>query len=350
MAQTSIKDELLAALGDDPVKQSIADVVTATVLEAKAELQTTEWETLPDGCKRRYVPFSVKFWPPRNVPDHLVAEYDGYDSATPKAMYVPPKREFELLSFCFATDTTTLAVGPTGCGKTLAMEYYAAICGRPCLRIDHTEELDKASVFGQVHITNGDTEFVPGMLVTSASAPTIVILDEVSRAPGGANMIYKRALDRGELFVPEMKDAGQRAIKPVDGWIICGTDNTKGDGEDMDKYPMSNVQDAAFRNAMGAMIEFDYLPLKEEEALITGMAAEMDAGTVKKLAQFSNLMHGAFKESAINTAFSPRQLETICKHFNNGMDIRASIDLSFVSFCAKSELSDVNESLRACFG
>ena len=177
-----------------------------------------------------------------------------------------------------------------------------------------------------------------------------MILDEVSRAPGGANMIYKRALDRGELFVPEMKDAGQRAIKPVDGWIICGTDNTKGDGEDMDKYPMSNVQDAAFRNAMGAMIEFDYLPLKEEEALITGMAAEMDAGTVKKLAQFSNLMHGAFKESEINTAFSPRQLETICKHFNNGMDIRASIDLAFVSFCAKSELSDVKESLRACFG
>ena len=152
MANTSIKDELLAALGDDPVKQSIADVVTATVLEVKAELQTTEWETLPDGCKRRYVPFSVKFWPPRHVPDHLVAEYDGYDSATPKAMYVPPKREFELLSFCFSTDTTTLGVGPTGCGKTLAMEYYAAICGRPCLRIDHTEELDKASVLSPLHL------------------------------------------------------------------------------------------------------------------------------------------------------------------------------------------------------
>ena len=350
----SIKDELLAALGDDVATEARAAEVTATVLETKEDLKETDWIMEADGIHGyRDVLFSNKFNRKVSqmfVPDHLVREYVGYDSAEPKSLYVPPWKEFELFSWCITTGTVALLVGPTGCGKTLLGEYYAAICGKPLLRIDHTEELDRASVFGQVHITGGDTDFVPGILVTSAAEPTLVILDEESKATAATNMIYKRVLDRGDIFIPEMKDAGQRAITPVEGWILCGTDNGKGDGEDMDKYPTCNVQDAAFRNAHGATIEVDYLSPKEEEALILGMAKGMDAGTAKRLAQFSNLMHDAFKSSEINTAFSPRQLVTICNHFNAGMDIRDSINLTYVSFCSKSEMSDVNESLRACFG
>ena len=349
----SIADELMEMLGDKPTAMEIDipvvdEVTTPIVLPT---LTATEWTERPDGTRMRMVPFSEKFWAPMYVPDHLVAEFEGYDSAEPLAMYVPPRKDFEWISFAFATDEKVLYVGPTGCGKTLAFEYYAAVCGRPCLRVDNTQELDKAQVFGTVHITDGDTDFVPGDIPQSASQPTIVILDELSRATGGANMIYKRMLDRGEIYMPEMKEAGTKAIVPDAHWRVCATDNTKGDGEDMDKYPMSNVQDAAFRNAWGILLEADYLSKSEETELIKSMAkGMMAAADVNALATFSKLVHSGFKKGEINTAFSPRQLGTICKFYCAGIPLKDAIQMAYINFCSKSELADVMETLRASFG
>jgi len=258
----SITEELLEILKTKGMIPDEALVVEEAVVpeepevvEEVAPLVATELVKRTDGKEMQLVPFSSHFWKPKHCPDHLVPIFVGYDAAEPKATYVPPKEDFEWFSYAIVNGLKPLVVGPTGCGKTLMAEYYAASTGRPCLRIEHNVELDRATVFGQVHITEGDTNFVPGMLICSAAAPTIVILDEVSRASGHANMIYKRIMDRGEIYIPEMKDAGLRAVKPDDFWAVCGTDNTKGDGEDLDKYPMSNIQDAAFRNAWSLLVK-----------------------------------------------------------------------------------------------
>jgi MoxR-like ATPase len=350
MTDSTAIEDILSQLGgmtEAPKAEDIEELITP-----EEPLVSTDWTLEEEGGSThiKWVLFSELFWEPTHVPDHLVPCFKGYDSDVPKELYIPNKHDFEWLSFSISMGAKANVVGPTGCGKTLMFEYYAAITGRPCLRIEHNQELDKATVFGQVHITEGDTDFVPGMFVVSAAAPTLVILDEVSRAPGGANMIYKRAMDRGEIYVPEMKDAGARAVKPHPQWVLCGTDNTKGDGEDMDKYPMSNVQDAAFRNAWDIMLLVDYLAKVEEAELIKGMAPRMGGTQVAALANFSHLMHTAFKTGDINTAFSPRQLSTICDCVTNGVAIKDAVEKSFVNFCSKSEVSDVRESYRAAFG
>jgi MoxR-like ATPase len=348
----SVADELAAWLDKvNPDGSHTIEEVEELVATPSEPLVATEWETREDGCRTRQVPFSEKFWPPTHVPDHFVAEFEGYETQEPLGMYVPPKKDFEWISFSFTNAIKPLCVGPTGCGKTLAFEYYAAVCGRPCLRVDNTQELDKAQVFGTVHITDGDTDFVPGDIPQSASEPTIVILDELSRATGGANMIYKRMLDRNEIYLPEMKKAGTKAITPDPEWRVCATDNTKGDGEDMDKYPMSNVQDAAFRNAWGILLEADYLPLAEEATLIKSFTdGKMPNQQVKGLASFSKLVHAGFKKGDISTAFSPRQIQTICQFYNAGIPLDEAIQMAYINFCSKSEMADVQESLRAALG
>jgi len=159
-----VPEEVIAsATTEAPIEEVPEPVVEAPVLVA------TEWETRPDGCKMRHVPFSELYWKPKHSPDHMVPVFEGYDSATPKDTYIPPKEDFEWFSYAIVNGLKPLVVGPTGCGKTLMAEYYAASTGRPCLRIEHNVELDRATVFGQVHITEGDTNFVPGMLICSAS-------------------------------------------------------------------------------------------------------------------------------------------------------------------------------------
>jgi hypothetical protein len=163
-------------------------------------------------------------------------------------------------------------------------------------------------------------------------------------------MIYKRIFDRGEIFIPEMKDAGMRAVTPHPQWSICGTDNTKGDGEDMDKYPMSNVQDTAMRNAWDIMLIVKYLDEHQELELIRLLSPEMKTITANALAKFSSLVHHGFGKGEISTAFSPRQLKTICGLYNQGVSLRESTEKAYSNFCAKSEMSDVMECFRAVFG
>jgi MoxR-like ATPase len=344
----SRRDDILEA---DPIIESSDDVIVEPVVSLKA----TPW-IVEDGISTRRVPFSEKYWKlTSDIPDHMVSEYKGYASPTPPDIYIPPKAEFEQLSLAFSLSLKVNVIGPTGAGKTLMYEYYAASTGRPFLRVDHNTSFDKESVFGQVHINvdadgKQSTDYVPGVFPRSMSEPTVVLLDELTRATGYSNMIYQRVLDRNEFYMPEMKEAGVSVLLPHADWQICASDNTKGNGEDLEKYPMSNVQDAAFINRWDLMIEQDYMTAKEEEQLIKQLSPSLTHTQVNKLAKFSSLIHIGFKKGEIQTAFSPRNLVTIAALFNAGVELKTAINMNYVSRCAKSEQSDVKECLRSTFG
>jgi len=348
--------DILSARRATPDTTIVEDIIEEEeIIPPLPELETTEWTERPDGKSERQIPFSKKYWKPKNVPDHLVWEFKGYDSPEDIGLYIPPKEEFEHLSLSFALNLKVNIVGPTGCGKTLMYEYYASSTGRPYLRIEHNVELDKASVFGQVHINVDDegrqsTDFIPGVFVRSASEPTIVNLDELTRATGHSNMIYQRPLDRGEIFMPEMKDAGAAAIKPDPQWLLCASDNTKGNGEDLEKYPMSNVQDSAFINRWDIIIEQDYLVAKDEEKLIEALCPSLGSAQTKRLVKFSALVHEGFRKGEIQTAFSPRNLSCIAKFVNAGVELKTAINMNYTNRCGKSEQSDVVECIKSAFG
>lgn len=351
----SIEDAIFAELnGVTPTTAEVEEAVEEVTAPVEPEpvLEATEWADLGDGKRVRSVPFEELFgWKPTFVPNFLVPVFEGFEVSKVPDPYIPPREQFEQYAFYSVRGRKTNLVGPTGAGKTVMAEFFAAKCGRPFLRIEHNIELDKASVFGQVHITEGDTDFVPGMLPRAMAEPTVVMLDELTRATGHANMIYQRVFDRNELFMPEMKDAGLAAVKPNPYFVICASDNTKGDGEDTDLYPASNVQDAAFRNRFDALIEVPYATQAEEEALVKHLlTVKVSKRDIKSLCQFSFLLHSGFEDRTISTAFSPRQLINICKDVNDGMTMAQSIRLAYINFCSKSELSDVMETYRTAFG
>ena len=298
--------------------------------------------------------FSTVFWEPKHVPDHPVRLFTGYDCDEASETYVPPVQEFEQLSLSLSAGLKPLVVGPTGAGKTLMMEHYAASTGRPFVRISHDQELDRARVFGKIDIVidedgNQITDFVPGVLPVSMGTPALVVMDEVSRAPGFATIQYQSILDRRTFLAPEAKP-GKQIIKADPDWLIAATDNTKGNGDDMDVYSASNVQDASFINRLDIVIEQDYLSESEERVLIDTLTDRLQATDVQSLAKFSRLMHKGFKAGTLMTAFSPRNLVAIAQLVNLGVDLRSAINMNFVSRVSKSELSDVLESVEAVFG
>lgn len=313
-------------------------------------LVATDWVDHGDGKRSRSVPFSELFWAPKHYPDHLVRVFDGWAHEEVPGIYIPPVKEFEQLSLGFHCGLKQNVVGPTGCGKTQMVEYYAAATGRPYMRISHDQAFDKCDVFGQVHITGGDTDFVPGRLPKCMDSPTLVLLDELTRATGGANMVYGPLLDRRELCLPELKDTEKAVIKPHEDWLICASDNTKGNGDDMDKYSESNVQDGAFLNRWDMVIEADYLTQAQEEKLLAALAPTMAKPEVRSVAKFSALIHAGYKKGDIVTAFSPRNLQAIAKLCKAGVKTKEAIHMNYVSRVSKSEMTDVMECLRSTFG
>jgi MoxR-like ATPase len=352
--EVSAIDEIFSVLNgrQEEIK---AKAKTPEPEKPKVTLIPTDWVTRPDGNEERMNVFSAMFWEPTVVPDHHVPEFRGYDSAKAPSIYIPPIAEFEQLSLAVSLGLRVNIVGPTGAGKTLMYEYYSSKTGRPYLRIEHNGELDKATVFGQTHLSTDEagntiTDFVPGVFVRSANEPTLVNLDELTRATSYANLIYQRPLDRNEIFLPEMKDASLMAITPDPYWFMCASDNTKGNGDDMDMYSASNVQDAAFINRWDMVIEQDYLTAKQEETLFKALSPSTPKGVAKNLAKFSALIHAGFHKGEVQTAFSPRNLVAIAKLMEAGVEIRQAIQMNYISRVSKSEVSDVHECLRSAFG
>jgi MoxR-like ATPase len=345
------------------ISDEILDIIqgrTEKFEEAKAPKELPEVvHTLETGNKSesqtyRDVMFADLFWKPKHVPDHPVRLFSGYDHDEPSDTYVPPVAEFEQLSLSLSAGLKPLVVGPTGAGKTLMMEHFAASTGRPFVRIAHDQELDRARVFGKIDIVidedgNQITDFVPGVLPVSMSGPALVVMDEVSRAPGFATIQYQSILDRRTFLAPEAKP-GKQIIKADPDWLIAATDNTKGNGDDMDIYSASNVQDASFINRLDIVIEQDYLPEDQERVLIDTLTDRLQSTEVHSLAKFSRLMHQGFKSGTLMTAFSPRNIVAIAQLVNIGVDLRKAIEMNYVSRVSKSEVSDVMESVDAVFG
>ena len=346
----SIIKEILGVTSTEPTVEVDEIVIEPTTLdEAPLKLVAEPREVYDDdtGATLQRVPFKDVFgWTPHI--DHLVATYEGYDTPPPMAGYVVDKAMVESFSLCESVGLKQNITGPTGCGKTQLVEWYAAMTGRPYMRVPHTEAFDRAEVFGQVHITAGETDFVMGVIPRTFIGPYLVLLDELTRAPAYALMAYGTLMDRRELILAEMKEGGIEPLKPSPGWSVCAADNTKGNGDGMDKYIASNVQDSAFLNRFDVVHETDYLSPKLEETMIENLfPAGFDA---RKLAMLSSMLHTGSKDGTLSVDFSPRNLQALAKLVTAGMPLHKAFQINYMNRVTECELQDVQETFRAIYG
>ena len=303
-------------------------------------------ELTEDGVTMVAKPFADVFgWEPKAP--HLVKTYN-YDVPAPMEGYILDKPMIENFSLCESLGLKQNVTGPTGCGKTQLVEWYAAKTGRPYMRIAHTESFDKVEIFGQCQITDGDTNFELGVLPRTFSKAYMVLGDEITRTPAGPLMTYGTLLDRRELILPEMKDAGIEPLKPVEGWSFVAADNTKGNGDGMDKYIASNVQDSAFLNRFDIVHDMDYLSVADETAMLEGLG--LTAANAAKLAGVSDLLHKGNKAGTLTCDFSPRNLQAIAKLVVAGLKMDQAFKMNYLSRVTEAEQTDVRETYRAVTG
>lgn len=355
---SELSDIIDGALGTKKTTATKAKTVEEPTVEIEASITpATEWEaTKWDGVNRRKVSARELFG--AEYPDVMLSQYQGFEYyahlnvPTVPAIYYPAVEALRTLVLSCSCNLKAMLVGDTGTGKTSLAEYFAAKLGRPFARIQFDEFMDDQKLIGSLEVRGSEqgseTYFNKAELVRAMAYPTVACMDEFSRGPSHVTMLVNPILDRGSVTITTHDEKASATVEAVEDFFICATDNTNGTGDGMDVYNSSNVLDEAIRNRFDLYATVPY-PSKATELEIL-LALGMDAGEADKLSKFSFLCHKGFRERTLRTSFSVRNLKAISQLVNAGVPTQDAIMMNMGQRCAKSEVADIQEMVRALWG
>lgn len=341
------------ALSKD-VEQKEEQLIDSSSIEYIASTDWEEMEEFP-GVSNRKIDARVLFGNDK-LPAIAINEYRGFTNTLPVPdIYIPHLESLATIIESEATGLKAIFVGDTGCGKTSILEYYAAVTGRPFYRNSWDETMDDQKLYGSLEIRSTDkgpeTYFNPAITTQSMKYPAICVQDELSRGSSSQTMMLNPLLDRSCITITSHDGETSHTVKAHPDWLIFATDNTAGNGDDMDLYNSSNVLDQAIINRFDLYQRVPYAPASVEARLIAKFAGDaISEADTNKLAHFSELCHKGFSERTLTTAFSVRNLQAICKLIVLGHSVKTAIKRNYVSRVAKSEQTDINEMIRSIWG
>jgi len=215
----------------------------------------------------------------------------------------------------------TYLYGHAGLGKSTIFEQIASVTNRPIRRVQHTVNTEESHIVGQYVVNHVEdpktgelkakTEFQLGDLPLAMMNGEIFLADEYDRAYPSVLSVYQAVLEGKPLHI---KDAPEelRVIKPHPQFRFVATGNTNGAGDDTGLYQATVVQDAATFERFGIVERIDYMPKKQEVAILrakTGLLEE-DASDIVKFA--THIRKDAFPNE-VSLTIGPRVLLNIAR-------------------------------------
>jgi len=154
-----------------------------------------------------------------------------------------------------------LLVGPTATGKSLcAVEAFERTkLKKPVLVIEGHESLKEFDLLGGfIPDGNGNFSWSDGLLIKAMKLGCYLFIDEANRMPTRTLNILLGVISRGAIVLTEN---GSKEVKVKDGFQVVMAMN-------LGKGYSVNALDAALLNRFSCVIEYRYLPPKEEEILL----------------------------------------------------------------------------------
>ena len=237
------------------------------------------------------------------------------------------------LLWAISKGKNSVLVGPTGCGKTTAVETVAAYLGRPFFRVAVDGEMRKRELIGGFKQTAGaagsETRWFDGLIAQALKMPSILDIDEIDRADPDLQYVAHQVYEGKGITI--LEDEG-RHIEPHPHHAIVATANTKGRDDGESPYQLRNEMSEATRDRFAFWIECDYMQVDQETAQLTADVPGFTASRAKRLIQVANLMRAAFKKGTLNTTCSYRQLVTAADYAFD-LQTRSTDDLQKAAEC-----------------
>ncbi len=286
-------------------------------------------------------------------------EVQGFDA--PNA-YVPEKDD----SYQFDQATTTailagfahnrrvLIQGYHGTGKSTHIEQVAARLNWPCVRINLDSHVSRIDMIGRDAISLKDgkqiTEFKEGILPWALRRPVALVFDEYDAGRPDVMFVIQRVLEaQGKLTLMDQNDV----ITPHPYFRIFATSNTLGMGDSTGLYHGTQPINQGQLDRWNIVTTLNYLPAKDEEAIIAAKVPEMKSAKQKKvigqMVALAGLTRNAFINGDISIVMSPRTVLSWAQNTLIFGDIEHAFRVSFLDRCDPLEQPIIAECYQRCF-
>ena len=143
--------------------------------------------------------------------------------------------------------------GLSGIGKTKSVEQACYNAKREMIRVNITIETDEDDLLGHYVLENGETVWKDGPVIVAMKRGAVLLLDEIDYASHRIACLQP-VLEGSGVFLKKIKEY----VKPITGFTVIATANTKGRGSDDGKFIGTNVLNEAFLDRFPITLEQTY--------------------------------------------------------------------------------------------
>ena len=203
--------------------------------------------------------------------------------------------------------------GLSGNGKTMGVTQACAENKRELIRVNITIETDEDDLLGGYRLKDGQTVWQNGPVIEAMERGAVLLLDEIDLASNKI-MCLQPILEGSGVFVKKIN----KFIKPVNGFNVVATANTKGQGSDDGKFIGTNVLNEAFLERFPITFEQSYpKPSVEEKILVQTLAksGKKDQDFCKKLVTWADVIRKTYFDGGVDEIISTRRLVHIIQAY-----------------------------------
>jgi ATP-dependent 26S proteasome regulatory subunit len=203
--------------------------------------------------------------------------------------------------------------GMSGNGKTMMVEQACARLKKNYIRVQISPETDEDDLIGGFRLVNGQTVFAEGPVIRAMKTGALLLIDEIDR---GSNriMCLQGVLEGKPVLI---KKTGE-IVRPLKGFNIIATANTKGKGSDDGRFIAATIIDEAFLERFTITIEQPYPTSSvEKRILLKHMEkyGKIDEEFASRLTMWSEGIRKTFVDGGIDELISTRRLCHIAQTF-----------------------------------
>lgn len=249
--------------------------------------------------------------------------------------------QLEALWLGYTMNNNVLFTGPPGTGKTSAGHQLAAWIRQPYARFNGKDGIEPASFLGYPWATKEGMVWKDGLMTQAVEHGYYTAIDEIFKLPPGIQMAMQSLYEEGGFLMLDEKPGTikEKHIRPRKEFRILGTDNTKGTGDDLDKYSAGQMQDSSSLDRFQITAEVGYLRPQIEQGVLQKMFPSVEVRSIKRAVAMANLVRESFvKQSDLSLTMSLRGLRTTCKLLEKGITLEYALKLTYVN-----KLSDDTE-------
>ena len=248
---------------------------------------------------------------------------------------IVPKKESTFVSFGNQPDLKSIIksgmfypvfiTGLSGNGKTLGVTQACAENRRELIRVNVTIETDEDDLIGGYRLREGQTVWQNGPVIEAMERGAMLLLDEIDLASNKI-MCLQPILEGSGIFVKKIN----KYIKPLKGFNVIATANTKGQGSEDGKYIGTNVLNEAFLERFPITFEQKYPSVKiEEKILIKNLekSGKKNKDFCQKLVTWADVIRKTYFDGGVDEIISTRRLVHIIQAYTIFNDKQKAIEV-----------------------